>query len=169
TNRASANPIAAGMVLKAAGVDLKRVKFVSFKGSAETTVAVLGGHVDVLMATPGSAWKHVQAGRLRMLAISSPRRLKGDAAGVPTWRDLGVNAVTSNWRAVVGPKALAPAQIAWWDATLSAMVKTPEWIQAIQKNQWENEYLSSANTFKFMQEEYKLLETLLTELGDAKK
>src|SRR6185503_5338912 len=85
TNRASANHIAAGTVLKVAGVDLKRVKFVSFKGSAETTVAVLGGHVDVVMATPGSAWKHVQAGKLRMLAVSSPKRLGGELAAVPTW------------------------------------------------------------------------------------
>jgi putative tricarboxylic transport membrane protein len=169
TNRASGNHIAAGLVLKAAGVDLKRVKFVSFKGSAETTVAVLGGHVDVLMATPGSAWKHVQGGKLRMLAISSPRRLKGDAAGVPTWRELGVNAVSSNWRAVVGPKALPAVQIAYWDETFSAMVQTPEWLQVLRKNQWEHEYLGSASTLKFMQEEYKQLDALLAELGDAKK
>ena len=169
TSRASGNHIAAGVALKAGGVDLKRVKFVSFKGSAETTVAVLGGHVDVLMATPGSAWRHVQGGKLRMLAISSPRRLKGDAAGVPTWRDLGLDAVSSNWRGVVGPKGLSPAQIAYWDATFSALVKTPEWLQTLQKNQWEHEYLGSASTFKFMQEENKQLEALLTELGDAKK
>ena len=169
TSRASGNHIAAGVVLKAGGVDLKRVKFVSFKGSAETTVAVMGGHVDVLMATPGSAWRHVQGGKLRMLAISSPRRLKGDAAGVPTWRELGLNAVSSNWRGVVGPKGLSPAQIAYWDATFSALVKTPEWLQTLQKNQWEHEYLGSAGTFKFLREEYKELEVLLTELGDAKK
>jgi putative tricarboxylic transport membrane protein len=72
-----------------------------------------------------------------MLAISSPRRLKGDAAGVPTWRELGVNAVSSNWRAVVGPKALPAAQIAYWDETFSAMVQTPEWLQVLRKNQWE--------------------------------
>jgi putative tricarboxylic transport membrane protein len=51
TSAASGNHIAAGVVLKAAGVDLKRVHFVPYKGSAETTVAVMGGHVDVLMAT----------------------------------------------------------------------------------------------------------------------
>jgi putative tricarboxylic transport membrane protein len=169
TNRASANHIAAGTVLKAAGIDLRKVKFVSFKGSAETTVAVLGGHVDVVMATPGSAWKHVQAGKLRMLAVSSPKRLGGDVAGVPTWRELGYNAVSSNWRAVVGAKGLSAGQIAYWDQTFAALVKSADWQQAIQKNQWEHEYMSSANTFKFMQEEYRHLEALLTELGDAKK
>jgi len=169
TNRASGNHIAAGMVLKAAGVDLRRVRFVSFKGAAETTTAALGGHVDVVMATPGSTMRHVQAGRLRMLAVSAPRRLGSDAAAIPTWKELGYNAVSSNWRAVVGPRGLAPAQIEYWDRTFAALVKTPEWQQTLQKRQWEDEYLASAATFRFLQEEYRQLEALLTELGDAKK
>jgi putative tricarboxylic transport membrane protein len=169
TNRASGNHIAAGAVLRAAGVDLKKVRFVSFKGSAETTVAVLGGHVDVVMATPTSTWRHVQAGNMRMLAVSSPRRLSGDFASVPTWKELGIEAVSANWRAVVGPKGLSAAQVAWWDETLGALVKTPEWQEALRKNQWEDEYLSSADTRRFFQEQYRQLEVLLGELGDAKK
>jgi putative tricarboxylic transport membrane protein len=169
TNRASGNHIAAGRVLKAAGVDLRKIKFVSFKGAAETTTAVLGGHVDVAMATPTSAWRHVQAGTLRMLAVSAPKRIGGEVAGVPTWRELGIDAVSPNWRAVVGPKGLSPAQIAYWDQALAAMVKTPEWQQAVQKNQWQDEYLNSAATLRFLQDEYRHLEALLAELGDARK
>ncbi len=169
SNRASGNHIAAATVLKAAGVDLKRVKFVSFKGSSETTLAVLGGHVDIVMATPMSAWKHVQTGKLRMVAISAPRRMGGDMAVVPTWKELGFNAVSANWRAVVGPKAMPAAQVAWWDQALGAMVKTPEWREAARKYQWEDDYLDSASALKFMRDEYRHLEALLTELGDAKK
>ena len=169
TSRASGNHIAAGTVLKAAGIDLKKVKFVSFKGAAETTVAVLGGHVDVVMATPTSTWKHVQAGKLRMLAVTAPKRLTGEVASVPTWKELGVNAVSANWRSVVGPKGLSAPQIAYWDQAFGAMVKTAEWQEAIRRNQWEDEYTNSAGTIKFMREEYKDLEALLAELGDAKK
>jgi putative tricarboxylic transport membrane protein len=169
TNRASGNHIAAGAVLKAAGVDLRRIKFVSFKGAAETTTAVMGGHVDVAMATPTSAWRHVQSGRLRMLAISAPRRVGGEVAGIPTWKELGINAVSRNWRAVVGPRGLSPGQVAYWDQSLAAIVRTPEWQQAVQKNQWEDEYLNSTATLRFMQEESRHLEALLADLGDAKK
>lgn len=168
TSPGSGNHIAAGMVLKAGGVDLKKIVFVPFKGSAETTVAVMGGHVDVLMATPGSALRHVATGRLRALAVTAPKRLSGEAASIPTWKELGIDAVSANWRSLVGPKGLAPAQIAYWDQTLAAMVKSPEWQQALKVNQWEDEYLNSAGTLKFMQEEYKQLETLLVELGEAK-
>jgi putative tricarboxylic transport membrane protein len=169
TNPGSGNHIAAGMVLKAGGVDLKKVVFVPFKGSAETTVAVMGGHVDVLMATPGSALKHVATGRLRALAVTAPKRLSGEAANIPTWKELGIDAVSANWRALIGPKGLTPAQIAYWDQTLAAMVKSPEWQQALKVNQWEDEYLNSAGTLKFMQEEYRQLESLLADLGGGTK
>jgi putative tricarboxylic transport membrane protein len=169
TSRASGNHIAGGTVLKAAGIDLRRVKFVSFKGAAETTVAVLGGHVDVVMATPTSAWRHVQSGKMRMLAVTAPKRLGGELASVPTWNELGVNAVSANWRSVVGPRALSPSQVAYWDQTLASMVKSAEWQEALRTNQWEDEYMNSAATIRFMREEDKALEALLTELGDAKK
>ena len=169
TSRASGNHIAGGTVLKAAGIDLKKVKFVSFKGASETTVAVLGGHVEVVLATPTSAWRHVQSGKMRMLAVTAPKRLAGEVASVPTWKELGVNAVSANWRSVVGPRSLSPAQVAWWDQALATMVKTPEWQEAVRANQWEDEYMNSAATVRFMRDEYKELEALLTELGDAKK
>jgi len=169
TNRASGNHIAAGRVLKAGGVDLKRVKFVSFKGSAKTTLAVLGGHVDVVMATPTSARKHIQAGKLRMLAVSAPKRLGADFSDVPTWRELGIDAVSPNWRALVGPRGLSAEQIAYWDRTLAAIVKSSEWQAAVRKFQWEDEYRNSAGAVEFMRDEYRHLEELLTELGDAKK
>jgi putative tricarboxylic transport membrane protein len=132
-------------------------------------VAVLGGHVDVVMATPTSAWRHVQSGKLRMLAVTAPARLGGEIATVPTWKELGINAVSANWRSVVGPRGLNPVQIAFWDQTFGAMVKSAEWQESLRVNQWEDEYMGSANTVKFMREEYKELEALLTELGDAKK
>lgn len=169
TSRASGNHLAAATVLKAAGIDLRKVKFVSFKGSAETTVAVLGGHVDVVMATPTSAWKHVKAGKLRMLAVTAPKRLGGEVASVPTWKELGVNAVSANWRSVVGPKGLSAAQVAYWDQTLSGLSKSPAWQKAVQVNQWEDEYRNSAETVKFMRDEYEVLKALLAELGDSKK
>lgn len=169
TNRAGGNHIAATNVLQQAGVDLKKIKFVSFAGGAETATAVMGGHVDVAMATPGSVWRHVESGKLRMLAISAPERLEGDIGSVPTWRDLGIDAVTPNWRAIVGAKDLTAEQVAYWDKTLAEMVKAPEWQESLKKNQWHDEYRSSADTFKFMEAEYAKLEALLTESGDAKK
>lgn len=168
TGRAGAQHIVAVSIMKAAGVNLKAVRFVSFKGGAETTVAVLGGHVDVVMATPFSVLKHMQAGKMRMLGITSPKRLSGDLAGIPTWREQGIDAVSSNWRAIVGTKGMSAVQVAFWDRFLSDTTSSAEWQDILRQNQWDGEYRNSADTLKFMQEEYKHLETVLIESGDAK-
>jgi len=166
--RAGGQHVAAGIIMSVAGVDVRKLKFVSFKGGAEATPAVLGGHVDILMATPTSAWRHVQSGALRMLAITAPQRLSGERAAVPTWKELGINAVMGNWRGVVGPRGLAAPQVAYWERTLAEMVKSAEWQEAVTKHQWDNFHLNAADTAKFLQEEYKTLTSLLRELGDAK-
>lgn len=168
TGRAGAQHIVAAKIMKAAGVDLKSVRFVSFKGGAETSVAVLGGHVDIVMATPFSVLKHVQAGRMRMLGISAPKRLPGDLAGIPTWKEMGIDAVSSNWRAIVGAGGMSAAQVAYWDRFLSETTSSPEWQEVLRQNRWDGEYRNSADTLKFMQEEYKQLEAVLIESGDAK-
>jgi putative tricarboxylic transport membrane protein len=160
--------LAAGTVLSAAGVDVKKVRFVSFKGGAETVPAVLGGHVDVLVATPTSTWKHVQSGQMRILGITAPQRLSDELAQVPTWTEQGVNATSANWRGVVGPKGMTPAQVAYWDAFFGEMVKSAEWQEAAAKYHWEGPYLASAGTVKFLQDEERKLTRLLKELGDAK-
>jgi putative tricarboxylic transport membrane protein len=169
TNRAGGNHIAATTVMQAVGVDLKKIKFVTFAGGAETVTAVMGGHVDVALATPGSASKYVESGAVRMLAISAPERLDGVLSTVPTWRELKVDAVTPNWRALVGAKGLTPDQVAYWDKTLAALVQTPEWQESLTQNQWHNEYRNSAETIKFMEQEDKKLVELLTASGDAQK
>jgi putative tricarboxylic transport membrane protein len=160
--------LAAGTIMNAANVDVKKIKFVSFKGGAETVPAVLGGHVDVLVATPTSTWRHVQTGQLRMLAITAPQRLSGELAVIPTWVELGVNAVSANWRGVVGPKGLAAVQISYWDQVFAAMVKSTEWQDAVKKYQWDGPYMNSVQTLTFLQEEDKKLGALLRDLGDAK-
>ena len=168
TGRAGGQHLAAGLIMSAAGVDIKKLKFVSFKGGAEAVPAVLGGHVDVLMATPTSAWKHVEGGQLRMLAITAPQRYTGERAAVPTWKELGINAVMGNWRGVAGSRGLPAPQVAYWDRFFAEMVKSPEWQDALARNQWDGFHLNAAAAAKFLQEENKTLASLLRELGDAK-
>lgn len=168
TGRAGGQHLAAGLIMSAAGVDLKKLKFVSYKGGSEAVPAVLGGHVDVLVSSPTSSWKFVQSGQLRMLALTAPQRYAGERAAIPTWKELGINAVMGNWRGVAGPRALPAPQAAYWDRFFSELVKSAEWQDALAKHQWEDFYLNAADTAKFLQEENKTLASLLRELGDAK-
>jgi tripartite-type tricarboxylate transporter receptor subunit TctC len=48
---------------------------VPYKGSAALTSDVLGGHVPLIFAVPQSSLGNIQAGQLRMLAMTSTQRV----------------------------------------------------------------------------------------------
>ena len=158
----------AGLVISKAGGDAKRLKMVVFKGGGEVTSALLGGHVDVVPAPVANLLPHIKSGRLSALAISSSQRLAGDLAPVPTWRDLGVDAVFDTWRGLVGPKGMSPAQMAYWDQVLSRMTKAEDWKKDLVNNYWGDNYLNSSQARPYLDNEYKDFKKILGDLGLAK-
>jgi putative tricarboxylic transport membrane protein len=154
--------------MKAAGVDIKRMRSVAFNSGAESMTAAMGGHVDASAAAVSAALAHVRSGKLRVLAIGAPQRWQGELASVPTWRELGVDSAQDVWRGLAGPPGFTPAQTAFWDATIARVVKDPEWLKDIERNLMANVYKNSAETVKHWQTEYAEVKALFTEMGLAK-
>lgn len=164
----SHNHIATAQVTKALGGDPKRLKVVAFGGSAEGVTALLGGHIDVAASPPSVMLPHVKAGRARFLAVASDKRLSGELAPVPTWRELGINAVASNWRSVIGPRGLSEEQVRYWDDVFGKLAALPEWQQDLEARLVEHTYLNSRDTRTLMEREYGALAATLADLGLAK-
>lgn len=154
--------------MKAAGVDVKRLRAVVFNSGAEGMAATMGGHVDAGAGAVSTVLGQVRGGRLRVLAIGAPRRWEGDLAAVPTWKELGIDSAQDLWRGLAGPKGLSAAQIAFWDATLARAVKEPEWVQDLERNLMVNAYKNSAETLKHWQGEYSEVKALFVDMGLAK-
>jgi putative tricarboxylic transport membrane protein len=168
TSIGGANHTTLMVALRAGGVDLKRVKTAVFQGGAESTTALLGGHVDVINTAPGNMVAHFRTGKLRPLAVSSPQRLGGVFATVPTWKEQGVNAVSSSWRGLMGPRGMTPEQVAYWDRAFAALVKTDEWKKDLVDNFWDEGYADAKSARRRLDEEYAEYKAILTELGVAK-
>lgn len=163
------NHIATGQVMKAAGVDVSKLKTVVFQSAAEATTALLGGKVDLVPTPASNSLKMVEAGKVRVIAVSSPKRLGGPLKDVPTWKELGIDAVFSNWRGVVGPKGMTKEQIAYYNQVFSKVTSSPEWQKDLDKYLWENGYLNSEDTAKYLSKQHEELKPLLMDLGLAKK
>ena len=168
TSVGGANHTTLMVCLRAGGVDIKRLKTVVFAGGAASTTALLGGHVDAINTAPGNMVEHFRAGKLRTLAVSSPKRLSGSFSTVPTWREQGVNADSGSWRGMMGPKGMTAAQIAYWDKVFAALVQTEDWKKDLEENFWENNYQNARASRKRLDDEYVEYKTILTELGVAK-
>ena len=164
----SHNHIATAQVAKAVGADIRKLKVIAFSGSADGLTALLGGHIDVAASPVSGVLPHVKAGRLRTLAVSSEQRLAGDLAAVPTWMELGIPAVSANWRSVVGPRGMSEQQVLYWDEVFGRMARLPEWKQELESRMVEATYLNSRDTRKRMDAEHAELTAVLTELGLAK-
>ncbi|MBI3069086.1 MAG: tripartite tricarboxylate transporter substrate binding protein [Betaproteobacteria bacterium] len=169
TSRGNANHIAVALVMKAAGVDVSKLKVVIYKASIDATTALMGGHVDVV-ATPASTFVPVIAsGKVRVIAIAAPRRTTGQLASVPTWQEQGLNVVASGYRMFIAPKGLNAGHIAFWDNALTRLSRSEAWRKELEANEWQDSYMNSADSRKYLDARYEEYRGILVELGLAKK
>lgn len=168
TSPGNASHMAIAIPLKQAGVDIKRLRTVIFPSAGQSITNLMGGHVDYVSGALSVAAPHWKAGKIRILAITAPARVKGEFSEIPTWREQGIDVVVSNWRLVMGPPGLTAAQVAYWDGILRKTVASPEWKKILANAQWVDEYVGSAEMRKHLDQEYAERRKILTDLGLAK-
>ena len=167
STRGAVNHFTVAMLAKAVGVDPKQLKILVFGGGAEATTNLLGGHISATSLAINNAIPHHQAGKLRILAISTPKRSSG-LPDVPTFRENGFDVVMEGWTIFMGPKGLTPAQVAYWEGILAKTVQHPEWKQYLAFNSWEWGYKNSRQSLEYLKKDDEQSKALLTELGMAK-
>ena len=92
-----------------AGVQLVHV---AYKGVAQSTTDLIAGQIQMTFSSPASALAHMQAGRVRALAISSAAR-SAAAPGLPTLDESGLPGFDASiWQGVFTPARTAPDIIA---------------------------------------------------------
>lgn len=163
-----ANHIAIALLAKAAGADVRKLKVVIYSGGGEALAAALGGHVALWVNSASSLAVPYAAGTMRPLAIASPQRLPGALAGLPTATEAGLKVVADNWRLVIAPRGLSASQVAYWDNAFKALTRSREWNDDLAAAQMSNSYRNSADTTRYIAEEYGEIKGMLTELGLAK-
>ena len=154
--------------LKAAGVDIKRLKVVAFKSSGESITSLVGGHIDVVSSTTPNVLGQMQAGRIRILAISSPQRLPGALATVPTWKEQGIDGTFAASQGAIAPKGLGAAQLAYWEEAFRKLSRTEEWKKELASNFWQSNFLTGKEAGRYYATQAVELREILTELGLAK-
>lgn len=161
TGIGTTNHISVLLLAKQLGLDLSKIKAVSFNSSTEGVTATIGGHIDVVVTTPFALNPFVESGDLRYIAAASAERSGGLLANVPTWRELGFDIVVPAWRAVVAPANLTPEQVAYWDKAFATFTETEEWKALLTKESLVAHRLNSAETKAYFDSEDKRYRELL--------
>ena len=105
---------------------------------------------------------------MKALAVASPQRLTGPYAGVPTWKELGVNVVSAFWVGVIGPRGLNRAQTDFWERAFASLVQSEEWKNYLKLHSLEDTYMDSQTSAKFLEAQYREYKEILASLGLAK-
>ena len=139
--------------------------FVSFPGGGERLAALLGGHVDIMVIEPQEAGEQVRAGKLRVLAQLSDKRLPA-YADVPTLKEAGFDVQTTpQIRAVVAPPDQPADASAYWEGRFDALRKTESWKKYIADNQLEERFTGGAELRKTVADIERQLKDAYTQAG----
>ena len=115
--------LAAELFKSLAGIQMTHVPF---KGVAPSVLAVIAGQIDLTFATIAATLPQVKAGRLRALAVSTPRRSQ-IVPDIPTIAEAGVPGYeVTTWFGLFGPAALPKDIVAKVDAEVARILRLPD-------------------------------------------
>ncbi|SEP78446.1 putative tricarboxylic transport membrane protein [Lentzea xinjiangensis] len=153
------------LIAKAVGLPPKTVNYIPFDGGGELLASVLGGKVAFGVSGVGEYRDQIQAGTLRVLAVTSGDRIPGIDA--PTLRQSGVDVEFTNWRGIVAPPGISDTDRAKLVEVFTRLQKTPQWAEALQRNGWTDAFAPGDEFRTFLENENKRVATVLKDLGLA--
>lgn len=155
--------ILAGLIATAVDVDPTQINYIAYSGGGEALAAILGGQVTVGVSGYGEFASQIEAGELRLLALSGEQRLEGVDA--PTLLEAGVDVVLENWRMVAAAPGITPEQEAEINADIAAMVESDAWQEALASRGWVNTYLAGEDFKAQLAEDIAATEGILRQIG----
>jgi putative tricarboxylic transport membrane protein len=159
------NHIAVAKVTRSAGGDINAPRIRVFDTALDAVADVVDVHADVGAVTAASVVKELEAGKVRLVAISSPKRLPAPFADVPTWTEQSVDCVVGAWRGVTGPSGISPRQVVFWERLLADVTKDARWQPALARHCWSPMFLDGPKMHAYLAREYDEMRELLGELG----
>jgi tripartite-type tricarboxylate transporter receptor subunit TctC len=112
-----------------AGVDMLHVPF---KGTGEALAALISGDVDMTFSSTGSALPQVNGGKLKLLAVCSPKRLP-NLPDVPAVTETLKGYEIATWYGLAGPAKLPPEIVKRLSTEVQAILKQPEVAKRLQE------------------------------------
>jgi tripartite-type tricarboxylate transporter receptor subunit TctC len=118
----SASHLAGEMLAAGAGVKLLHVPY---RGGAPAMNDLIAGHVNTMFTSPVISLPHLQAGKLKALALAAPKRLE-ILPDIPTMAEAGFPVDASYWFGLVAPAGTPPAVLAKLEKALTDVLEMPD-------------------------------------------
>lgn len=145
------------------GIDATDVKYIAYSGGGELATSLLSGTIKASVSGYQDFKSQIDAGELRAIAVSAPESV--DYIDVPTLKDEGYDVELTNWRGIVAPPGISDAEREELIDIVTEMRETPQWKDALGRNQWEDSFETGEDFEKSLAEEQKFVDGIWKELG----
>ena len=153
------------LLVQAAGVDPKDIKYVPFEGGGEAITALLGGHIDLVSGDMSEYSNIASTGKYKALAALADERVSGELANVPTAKEQGYDVVWATWRGLYTGKGVSDEEYGYWVDTLKKLYDTEAFKEErASKGLWELN-ITGADFEKLVKDDVARFKTLAKEQG----
>jgi len=151
--------------MREAGV---RMIHVPYQGWGQSSPALLGGHIDALVAQPGELKPQVDGKRMRVLLAFQPKR-HPVFPDVPTAKELGWDVANGVWFLLMAPKGTPAPVVRYLHDAAKAAVQDAKFGEAITNRGMDVDYRPGDVLRADLWREYKVHTDILRRIGMLKK
>ncbi|MGP9500193.1 Bug family tripartite tricarboxylate transporter substrate binding protein [Halomonas sp. AOP43-D1-4] len=150
----------------AAGLEASSVNYIPFSGGGDAMTNLMGGHIEAVITGAGESVGQLGEGsQIRALGVSSPERLGGGLAEVPTYQEQGVDYTFDIWRGIMGTPDMPEEAVTYYQDLFAEMLETDGWQEARDQLGWIDAYQNSEEFGVFLDEQQEQFSGVLSELG----
>ncbi len=145
-----------------------KMTHVPFSGWGESSPALLGGHVDAVVAQPGEARPQVEGKKMRILGMFQPKR-SPFFPDTPTFKEMGIDVANGVMFLLMAPKATPAAAVKYLHDAAKAAMEEPAFTTFVKARAIEVDYRPGEKLRADLWQEYKQHTEILKRLGMLKK
>ncbi|HET9664305.1 MAG TPA: tripartite tricarboxylate transporter substrate binding protein [Burkholderiales bacterium] len=164
SGRGAFTHLASAALFDKMGIDVIYVPY----GKGSAPVELLAGRIDAALQWPSQYKAQVDAGQLRVIAVTSQARLPV-LPDVPTAKEQGFDVDAVLWRGIAAPKGTPRDVIAKLEGAIKKVVTGKDFQERAAKLGFEPAFLGASEFDKFIAADDALTAKLMTQLGLKKQ
>ena len=145
-----------------------KMTHVPYRGWAESSPALLGGHIEAVVAQPGEAKPMVEAKRMRALVVFQQTRHPA-FPDAPTAKELGWDVANGVWFLLMAPKGTPSAVMKYIHDAVKPAIEDPAFAKAMELRGIDVDYRPGNALRTDLWREYKLHTDILRRIGMIKQ
>ena len=107
----------------------------------------------------------IEAGKMRVLAVSAKTSTRIDGRALPTLKESGVDLELTNWRGVVAPPGIDAEQRRKITAFVQRVVASQAWKENLERFDWTPFVRTGRELDAFVDTEQRRVRTVVSDLG----